>query len=412
MYDETLYDFVFERTNYKYNPSLCKAGEVCGDNRLYVYSVDKNSISCSVMDKFKALHKNFDNYYFASDFGYASYGSNLFSGFARNVFVSLDESLIDQAIDADTQVKDETNVELKLPDGVVQGNYLMALNNGLKFSTNFSKLIAGRRPVNLNEIVVSKGLANKIGKSSEIIGKYMEISGEIEENFDSDGSILKDYGRTKLLVVGVVDETKNYLYHNSNWTIEFFRDKLGVSSFNLIPTSIILEFQSQEEAKIALKDLETIAANYKIESPIDNLKINIDSTLDYANTILNIFSILASSISILLLGTTMMLTVIESKHEIRLFKLLGINNYDINSCFVVQSIIHGLISLVISSLELIFMDFLLSKSLSQRLGIGLSFSLNARPIFVISLIAIFVPILVSSFLLAILNRKSKWKSII
>lgn len=411
-YDEYLYDYVFERTNYKYNPSLCKAGEVCDDNRFYVYSVDKNSINCSVMNKFKVLHKDFDTYYFTSDFGYASFGSNVFSGFSRNVFVSLNESLIDQAIDADTQVKDETNVELELPDGVIQGNYLMSLNNGLKFSTNFSKLIAGRRPVNLNEIVVSKGLADEIGKSSEIIGKYIEISAEIEENYDSDGLILKDYGRTKLLVVGVVDEIKNYLYHNSNWTIEFFRDKIGVSSFNLIPTSIVLEFKTQEQAKEALKDLETIASNYKIESPIDDLKTNIDSTLDYANTILNIFSILATAISILLLGTTMMLTLIENKHEIRLLKLLGINNYDINTCFVVQSIIQGLISLFTSSLELIFMDYLLSKSLGERLGIGVSFTLNIRPIFVICMVAIFVPILVSSFLLAILNRKSKWKSII
>ncbi len=409
LYDESLYDYVFERTNYKYNSSLCKANEVCEDNRLYVYSVDKGGIDCSVINEFRAVHKDFDSYYFTSDYGYSSYGSNLFSGFSRNVFVSLNESLIDQAIDADTQVKDESNVELKLPKGVVQGNYLMAIGNGLKFSTNFSKLLAGRKPVNLNEIVVSKGLADTIGKSTDIIGKYMEFSGEIEENYDSEGLINKEYGRSKLLIVGVVDEEKNYLYHSAHWTIDFFRDKLGVSSFSLIPTSIVLEFKTQEEAKSAKRDFERISPNYKIESPIDDLRSNIDSTLEYANIILNVFSILASSISILLLGTTVMLTVIENKHEIKLLKLLGINNYDINTCFVVQSIIQGLISLLISSIELIFMDFLLSKSLGERLGISLAFSLNTRPIFAIFILGLVMPLFVSSAMLLILNRKKRTK---
>lgn len=405
LYDDYLYDYIFERTNYKYNPSLCKAGEICDDNRLYVYSVDKSSIYCSVIDKYKTINKKFETYYFASDFGYASFGSNVFSGFSRNVFVSLDESLLDIAIDADTQVKDESSIELKLPEGVVQGNYLMSLNNGLKFSTNFSKLIAGRKPSNINEIVVSRGLADKIGKSGEIIGKYIGISGEIEELYDANGLLNKEYSKTKLLVVGVVDETKNYLYHNSNWTIEFFRDKLGVSNFNLIPTSTVMEFESQQEANKALQDLKVIAQDYKIESPIDDLRSSIDSTLDYANTILTVFSILASMISVLLLGTTMMLTIIESKNEMKLLRLIGINSYDINTTFIVQSIIQGLISFVVSSIELIFMDFFLSKSLGERLRVSLAFSLNTRPIFLTFLVALVVPLFVTSFLLLILNRK-------
>ena len=405
IYDDYLFDYVFERTNYRYNPAMCKVNEVCDENRLYVYSVDKNGLSGSIVNKYKLKNKGFNNYYFTSDYGYASYASNLFSGFSKNIFVSLEESLIDEAIDADTQLNEESAANLNLPSGVVQGNYLISLNNGLRFSSDFSKLIAGRKPSSINEIVISKGLADSIAQNGAILGKYMEIAGEIEDIYDSDGHIYKTYNKSKALIVGVVDESKNYIYQNPNWTIEFFRDKLGVSGFYLIPKGLVLEFQNQNDAKVAMEDLKEIISGYKIESPMEELKANINTTLDYANTILKVFSLLASVISILLLGTIMMLTIIESKNDITLFSLLGVKKRDINSCFVVQSVVQGLISFFVSSLELIGVDFVMSYMLGNMLNIGFKFSFNSKPVLIIFLMAVFVPMLVSNVLLLILNRR-------
>lgn len=407
LYDDYLYDYVFERTNYKYNPSLCEPTEVCNDNRLYVYAVDKTSMYCSIVEKFKSAIPNFETYYFTSDYGYASYGSNLFSGFSKNVFISQSENLIDVAIDADTQVKDEQNVELNLPQGVVQGNYLNSLNNGLKFSSNLEGLTRGRKPVNLNEIVVSSCLANKLCKNDEIIGKTLEFAGEIEEEYISESQLNKLYNKTKLVVVGVVDEDKNYIYHNSNWTIEFFRDKLGTSNFNLIPRSVVFEFPNKEAVSKGLEELKKIATGYKIESPIEELKTNIDTALEYANTILTVFSLMASIISVLLLGTTTILSIIESKNDIKILSLLGVNDSDINSCFMVQSIIQGLISFLISSIELIIIDYMISLALGNQLNLQLNFVFNPKPFLLILLVAIIVPLFVSSFLVLILNRRSR-----
>ena len=405
LYDEYLFDFIFERTNYRYNPTICKSGEMCDENRLFVYSVDKNGLNGSVIDKYKEFDSSFNTYYFTSDYGYASYASNLFSGFSKNIFVSLEESLIDQAIDADTQITEETNLALNLPQGVIQGNYLISLNNGLRFSSNFSNLVSGRKPSNINEIVISKGLANSLSEKESCLGKYVEIAGEIEENYDSNGRVYKTYNKSKALVVGIVDESKNYIYQNPNWTIEFFRDKLGVSNFYLIPRALVMEFESQEKAEIAIKNLNNIISGYKIESPMEELKSNINTTLEYANTILKVFSLLASIISVLLLGTIMMLTIIESKNDINLFSLLGIKKHDINSCFVVQSIVQGLISFFISSFELIGVDFVMSYMLGNMLNIGFKFSFNSKPVLAIFLMSILVPFIVSNSLLLLLNRK-------
>ena len=405
IYDEYLYDYVLERANYKYNPGICKPLEVCDDKRIYVYSIDKNAILPSLVSEYQRLNKNFNSFYFTSDYGYASYASNLFSGFSKNVFISYDPNLVEEASDADTNVSDVSSVALNFPEGVVQGNYLLTFGDGIRFSTDTSKLIAGRKPTNINEIVISKGLANKLSEKGENIGKYLEFSGEIEEFYDSEGHVQKAYGRAKALVVGIVDEEKNYLYHNPNWTIEFFRDKLGVSNFYLIPKTIVMEFPTQDEARVAIKQLEQVISGYKIESPIEELKTNIDTTLEYANTILKAFSVLAAIISILLLGTTMMLNIIESRNDINLFTLLGVKRRDINSCFVVESLVQGLISFGISSLELIIVDFVMSYMLGNMLNIGFKFSFNSKPVLVILVLALLVPFIVSNLLLLILNRR-------
>jgi ABC-type antimicrobial peptide transport system permease subunit len=138
---------------------------------------------------------------------------------------------------------------------------------------------------------------------------------------------------------------------------------------------------------------------------MEELKANINTTLDYANTILKVFSLLASIISILLLGTIMMLTIIESKNDILLFGLLGVKKRDINSCFVVQSVVQGLISFLVSSIELIGVDFAMSYLLGNMLNIGFKFSFNSKPVLIIFLMAVFVPLVVSNLMLLILNRK-------
>ena len=111
----------------------------------------------------------------------------------------------------------------------------------VRFSSNYENLKFGRTPNNNNEIVISEGLANKLGSLESTLGRYLIISGEVEESLDQNERLIKRYNQNKLLVVGITNEKKNYVYQNQDWTITFFRDKLGVSSFLLIPNGIVFE---------------------------------------------------------------------------------------------------------------------------------------------------------------------------
>ena len=404
-YDEEFSDYVFERTNNAYNPLLCDVNEVCDERRLFVYIADKTSISPAYLKYLSQIDNRIKDYYFTSDFGYASYASNLLNGFSKNIFVSLDKSKVEDAIDADTALSDEENVQLKLPPGVVQGNFLNSISGGLRFSTKTDKLYAGRLAKNNNEIVISSGLVKAIDPDGVGIGKYLYFAGETSEFLSDSNRLMKDYNITKLIVVGLVNEEQNYLYHNSNWCISFFRDQLGVSNFSLIPRSAVIELDKDIDPVPILNRFNKMFKDYTFASPIIDLSKSIDSTLSYANAILIGFSILSSIISILLLGTIVLLNVLESKDEIRLLKIIGIRQKDIESTFVYQSVIQGLVAFAFSAIELVVVDYVISKALGNTLNTSVGFSLNILPIAVVFLVATILPFFTSLVMIKYLSKK-------
>ena len=406
-FEDDLQDYVFERTNSNYHPLLCRENEVCDEKRLIVYMVDKTGINPNCLKFMSESESSIKDYYFNSDFGYASYASNLLSGFSKNVFVSLDEEKIYQSVDADSKLEKETNIQIDLPEGVVQGNFLNGISGGLRFSTKFNKLVEGRKPVNNNEIVISKGLVKTIDPTGIGIGKYLYIAGEINEYLSEDESLVKEYRTQKVVIVGVVDEEQKYLYHNSMWTISFFRDKLGVSNFSLIPKSAVIELDENVDSSKIIQKFSNTFREYNFSSPINELSKSVESTLKYANAILIGFSVLSSLISIFLLGTVVLLNVLESKQEIYLLNIIGIKRKDINSIFVYQSVIQGLIAFALSAVELIVVDFVISKALGDLLHTSLSYSMNILPILIVFLFSVILPFMTSSVLVLSLTSKTR-----
>ena len=408
-YDEELNDFVFERASEKMNPLLCFNKTECNEKRIFAYFVDKNCIYPSIVKEIAKSDSRLADYYFTSNFGYASFGSNIFSGFAKNVFVSMSESLIHDAIDADTSIDSGTNLTLSLPPGIVQGNYLNTLGNGLRFSSKFKELVSGKEAKNLNEIVISGGLAKELG-GQEVLGKYMNFAAEVEEKLDQNERLLKTYKTTKVQIVGIANEDKNYIYQSNDWTVNFFRDKLGISSFYLIPNGAVFELENDINPKELITELQQKYKNYEFTSPLETISDNINSTLEYANIILIAFSILSIVISILLLSTIIMLSITESSGEIDLFNYLGVRNRDVNSTFVYQAFTQGMISFFFSAIELIAVDQFISGALGSYLNIGFKFSISWKPILIIFLIAFILPILIAKIVTRLLKSRLKYST--
>lgn len=403
-YDKNLYDYVFERTNYSYNPGLCKINEVCKEKRAYIYYVDKSAIDVDIINQATTMEKELTNYFYVSDYGYASYASSMLNGFAKNVFVSLSPSKIDEAIDADVVLEGNNNLSIELPENVVGGNYLSSLNGGLRFSTMANSFTKGRFPLHNGEIAISKGLAEQLG--DDPFGKELYIAGIVSESMKDNGKIDKDYRTSKAVVVGIVDEDNPYLYHNGDWSVSFFRDSLGISMFSLIPKAVIFELNSRADTEKICNRLNKVFKGYDFTSPSLEISKSIGSTLKYANVMLYSFSALAGIISVLLLATIVMLNVMESKDELELFKYIGINERDAQSTFVVQAVLHGLVAFLMSSIEVVVVDIMITKMLGNSFGYTLKYSFNPLPIVIMFVIAILISLITSFVMVKILSKKT------
>lgn len=408
-YDEDAYDFVFERTNYDYHPLLCKIGEVCTEKRVIAYYVDKKTIRPNALKSILKMDSRINDYYFISDAGYVSYGSNFLSGFAKNLFVSLYHEKIDAAIDADT-MKKENDVEISLPKGVIQGNFLNSLSGGLRFSSHITNLIGGRKPENNNEIVISSGLAQELDNGFGVLNSKLIIAGDVTKVVSLDDT-KKEYRKVEAKIVGIVNEEKSYLYHNNNWTISFFRDNLGVSSFNLLPKSIVFEFDNEVDTISICEKFNKTFYDYVFSNPLENLSNSISETLSYAKTILLLFSVLSSIISILLLVTVLLLSILESKQDITVYKCTGIRNSDIKSSFVSEAIVQTLIAFFFTMIEMITVDIAISFVLDDAIGSTSTFSINPLPILIVFIIAIFSSFTISQFVVSILLKKKKKQAV-
>ena len=88
-------------------------------------------------------------------------------------------------------------------------------------------------------------------------------------------------------------------------------------------------------------------------------------------------------------------------------EVIGIKRKDINSLFIYQSLIQGLIAFFFSAIELVIVDFVISKALGDTLHTSLAYSFNFLPIGIVFIFAIVLPYLTSLILIKVLTRKTK-----
>lgn len=385
-FDYYLNDYIFERNK--------------TNNKINVYYADKNTVNLNGFSKIKSVFPNIKNYYFTSNYGYKVFGDNFLNGFMNNFYIS---NNLDNLIEiSDLDSKNELG-ELLLPSNVINGQFINNVNGGFKFSTLTPNLISGRKPKNINEIIISKGLSEKL---DDIASGYLYIS-TIKEQYLENEILHKDFGIEKVVVVGIANEEKPYIYHDNNWPISFFRDKIGVSSFNLIPDQIIVEFETEAEMNNMLNRASKLFDSYSFISPSNTISDSVSQTMKYVNILLYIFTIISCILSFLLLGMVVYLNILENNNEIKLLKLFGLDSKNIKFMYICETIMYGLYSFVISSFQIIIFDIFLNKALGDFIGGKIGFNLNVFPIFIMLIFALMMTLIISFIVTTLIIKKSQ-----
>lgn len=405
MFDNDFKDLLFERTNYLYHPNLCKIGEVCNVNRLIVFSLNKFGIDINDFNILKNEFPEIQNFYFTSQYGYAPYITSLMNGFMKSFYVSSQFSEIENVIDLDSRVSLDNNKLIELPPKVIAGNYLYSLNGGLSFSSNFNSLIKGRKPLNNNEIVISSYMEENLFSNENSLGKTLFVGALQSETVENNNIINKNYATKELIIVGVVECSLNRLYHNNLWTISFFRDEIGVSSFNLIPNGVIFEFEENANIESLLTRIKNNFNKYDVSSPFLTLFESIDSVTSYFEVILIIFSLVSALISLFLLIIIVYLNVIESKNVILSLRQVGLSKKNISNLFILQTFAYGLVAFIVATILALISDYFISLAINSLLGVSFPYVFSFIPISMMFIFMCIITLIIPSLMTKLLIYK-------
>lgn len=381
-YDERYKDYIFEIDSEEYRPLTYEQKN--NKNYIYVFNAFKDAVDVGLVEIAKQNGLRFKNYYYSTNAGYYNNGTSIFTGFNNPTFFSLYEEDLNQIIDAYSRVNVEEIYNIETPKNVVNGFALNPASNNLKFKTI-------EEPLSIKEIVISGGFAEILNKNNI---KNTEIFATMLVNSELNGGILDTTFRTiKLTIKDIVEEDKSVsIYQNKDYTISLFRDLFRISSFRLIPNSIIFETEEKVDEK-SLEKLNSLFADYEFKNPMLEIENSIEESTKFLTYILYGFSLVSIISSIILSLIISYINALEEVNEIKLLKTLGFNNFQILKMFFCDNFLQSGICILTSLISLIFINFFVSKAIGNMIGLG-----NVNVFSPLAIISIF---LVAGFIILI-----------
>ena len=341
----------------------------------------RDRIDINKIKELKDIGFDFNGYYFSSNLGYFNNGTSLFTGFARPVFLAKNIDSIEEIIDAHSKVDEKEFLNIKVPEGVVDGYAFKPSSSNLKLKITEKEL----QP---NEIIVSKGFSDLIN-SNNLINEELYVS-LLKSSILNEETVSNDFETIKLKVVGInKEDTSVSIYQNKEFSISLFRDFFKVSVFNLIPTSIIFE-TNKKIPEETIKELERLMPDYTFVNPILQIENSIEESTRFLKYILIAFSGVSIISSIILMLIVTLINAIESRKEISIFSVLGFENNEIIKIFIFDNLVNSITCFALSSFSLIVVSLVISKFLSSSIGIGEFLLLSPLSIFLNLLITIII----------------------
>lgn len=373
--DRKLDQFIFEIASDRFYPWLYKNIRAKDVQRLLVFTNFLSNIPFSSVSNFRKVSSDIDYSIYGSSGGYSIYPASMMYGFSNYMYFSGSEDSLTETIDINTTLSTNANEKLKLPSDVACGHFSQSLTGGVNFTVLNEPLVYGRKPDTLSEIVISSGLAKKIINGNPI-DQQLHIAYLHSQNTTSNGTIHRNFKTTDVTVVGIVDSSKNMIYHDEDWPISFFQIMLDVSAFNLGVNSLMLGVKDEKKIETTITKLKRAFPDYEFYDPMSDINRNVNQVCFYIQIALACFSIIAVVISTLLLSICNYLYILENKKDIGLVRCIGVSKKEASKFVITHSAIMCLISFFLSSIELVLISLIISKEMSRQMGTDFSFSFN------------------------------------
>ena len=395
--DKEMDRFIFEIANETYYPWLYYEKEMSDRNRVLVFDNTVNHIPLWHIPYMKENDDNLKNAIIANNGGYIIYADSLMMGFAKTMYFSTEIEELETIIDYQTTNSNNGFYQEELPDGVYSGNFAKSLQNGINYSVFEGNLIEGREPIGLDEIVLSDTFYRKLGY--ENLDQILYVVTSKKEMLVNGDKLISDYALIPLKVVGLVQSNKSTVYHKMSWPILFYQCKVGISAFNLQCQNLSFSLNNTNKIDKSIELAKKAFPQYSIVNPLSDINESVDTVCFYITIVLIIFSIVTTTISVLLLTICNYIYILEGRKEIALARCLGICKKESQRFLYYHSLMQCLISFVIASFELVIVSVVANMEIGKSLSVGFSFSFN--PLSLLPMLGLALVIgLLSSFIMA------------
>ena len=392
-------DYVFELASSLYFPLTIEEDEpITSIDKILFFINNGIELPYRKIESILDTHPYLENPLIGSPGGYAIYSANLMMGFSNYAYFSLDEQLLEENLNIYSTLSIEKNEQVQNSPGICIGHYSRAMQKGVSFANIPSKNAAFLSD-NIDEIVVSSSLYDtlNINKTNPNILYFAYLTNEkiYSENF-----VVRDYVTIPLRIKGIIQDDKYLIYQKPDWLISVFKQRLGLSSYSLAINSVCFDVNGDRDMSVVKDELQRDYPSFEVVNPLGDIDKNVKEVCGYIEIAMNIFSLVAVVISIILMSVTNLLHFLESKRDIGLSRCLGVSKVESCKFLVFYSMLISLLSFVLSSVELVFVSFFISRSIGETLSSTSTFAVNPFAFLAMFLLATSISLL-SSLLICI-----------
>ena len=201
-------DYILDIANDYDYPWLYRNVAVEDRHRVSFYLNTTKSIPKRFANILMEENKEISSPVYGSSGGYVFYPSNMLSGFAHQTFFSFSQTKLESVVDENSSLNLEKNEYIVLQDGVMVGHFSKTMTESVRFAPISENLLTGKAPRNLDEVVISTGLAMELNGSLDVIGKPLFLAYNNVEMILEDGSLKRTYIDKSVIVTGLVENDK------------------------------------------------------------------------------------------------------------------------------------------------------------------------------------------------------------
>ena len=395
--------FVFEIANSSYFPTLFKEKSIKDIQKLLVFANTMANMPATDFELFKQIDPSITNPIYGSYGGYSIYPSSMMYGFSNMMYFSGNEDSLFDVIDSNISSGSTGNETIKLPDDVLCGHFSQSLTGGVNFKVLAEEPENGRKPTSLDEIVISSKMAKTLFENNTL-NEPLHLAYLASQTRTSDGRIIRNFKTLDLTIVGIVNSDKNLIYHNENWTLNFFQIMLDVSAFNLGITAIMVDLPNSKNVNATVAKLKKAFPEYDVVEPMSDVNKSVNQVCSYIEIALMCFSVVSIIISTLLLSICNYLYVLENKKEIGLVRCIGISKKEAGKFALTHSLVICFVSFLMSSAELLISSFVINGEMAKQMGNAFSYIFNPMSLLYMFLLALMVSLASSIFISFKLNK--------